>query len=306
MYPILQTVAVIAGGGGRHTYENTYENYQVFAYHLAAAKHVFYVAVGLIKISIALFVRRLADRTSRVWRVLADVFIASVVAYIVAAIFWTVYQCDPPRVGWDMHYGGTRSQRFRCGDSVLSTKVLSTVHVVQGGLLLLAPIVILWKVKMDLAKKLRLFFIWVAGGVTVTGGLLQHVVTVVVTDDLMYEYSGILVWASIELCLGILTASLPVLDAAIMGSWRVARSKLSSAGGRSQGLTEGSGVQLTRDSQTKSVIRSTPKKGYSESVENIVAKDGGMEMTIIRTDEVRLDYESLHERESAAGQFHAR
>jgi hypothetical protein len=54
-------------------------------------KYIFYPAVGLTKISIALFVRRIADRASKPWRILADIFIGTVVAFIIASVFWNLF-----------------------------------------------------------------------------------------------------------------------------------------------------------------------------------------------------------------------
>jgi uncharacterized membrane protein YhaH (DUF805 family) len=74
-------------GAGRHTYESTYEEYNLYMYYLTVCKIIFYVAVGLIKVSITLFVRRLADRASKAWKLFADIFLVTVVAYILLAIF---------------------------------------------------------------------------------------------------------------------------------------------------------------------------------------------------------------------------
>jgi hypothetical protein len=74
-------------GAGRHTYESTYEEYNLYFYYLSVCRIIFYVSVGLIKISITLFIRRLADRASKKWRLFADIFLGTVVIYILLAIF---------------------------------------------------------------------------------------------------------------------------------------------------------------------------------------------------------------------------
>lgn len=294
MYPILQIVMVVQAGGGRHTFDNTYEDYQTLAYYLAVCKYLFYPTVGLIKISIALFVRRIADRASKLWRLLADIFIATVVAFIISSVFWNVFICNPPRSAWDKEYAGSLETPPVCLDMALNSLVLGTIHTVQGFLLLTAPIIILWKVKMDTGKKIRLFVVWAAGAVTVMGGLLQQV-TKVITDDTFWQYSGVLVWTSLDISMGILTACLPVLDGAIIGSWRAAKTKLSSSGRHASGshvLSSGTNNHLTRGTQTKNVARTQSKKEYSESIEDIIQKEDGTELAILRTDEVRLDYET--------------
>ena len=80
-------------GAGRHTYESNYEQYNLYMYYLTVCKIIFYVAVGLIKVSITLFVRRLADRASKKWRLFADFFLGTVIIYILLAIFCRSYAC---------------------------------------------------------------------------------------------------------------------------------------------------------------------------------------------------------------------
>lgn len=303
---------IVEAGGGRHTFDNTYEDYQTLAYYLSVCKYIFYPAVGLTKISIALFVRRIADRASKLWRILADIFISTVVAFIIASVFWNVFICNPPRAAWDKEYAGSLETPPVCLSTALNSKVLGAIHTVQGFMLLSAPIIILWKVQMDTGKKIRLFIIWTAGAITVLGGLLQQTVAVI-TNDTFYQYSGVLVWTSLDLSMGILTACLPVLDAAIMGSWRAAKTKLSSSGRHRSGthvLSSGTNDHFTRNTQIKSVTRTQTKKEYTESIEGIMQKEEGTELAIMRTDEVRLDYETIepssHQPPQAQSQRHAR
>lgn len=82
---------VFEAGAGRHTYENTYAEWQRLFYYLSMCKIIFYVAVGLIKVSITLFLRRLTDRASKVWRICADVFLVTLVAYEIVVITCKLY-----------------------------------------------------------------------------------------------------------------------------------------------------------------------------------------------------------------------
>lgn len=86
-YPCIVIAMLAETGAGRHTYESTYEEYNLYFYYLSVCRIIFYVSVGLIKVSITLFVRRLADRASKKWRLFADIFLGTVVIYILLAIF---------------------------------------------------------------------------------------------------------------------------------------------------------------------------------------------------------------------------
>ncbi|KAH6678800.1 hypothetical protein F5X68DRAFT_173178 [Plectosphaerella plurivora] len=225
VYPCVQMWMVVQGGGGRHSWENNYEQWEKFVFGLSLCRLLFFVTVGLIKISITLFVRRLADRVSRFWRWAADIFLVTLVLYVLAALFWNSLFCMPPKAWFSRQYAGSLDTPPRCSDDITNARVFSIIHIIQSFLLLGAPIVIVWNVKINTNKKRRLFAIWIAGAVTVLGGVLQQI-AFVITNDLFWQYTSILRWTTLDLAMGTLTASLPVLDAYIMGSWHTATSVL--------------------------------------------------------------------------------
>jgi hypothetical protein len=164
-------------GGGPHTWGNTYADYQRFYYYLSVCKVIFYVAVGMIKLSITLFVRRLTNSTSRTWQMLADGFLVTVVCSKVTALVWNLCLCSRSRATWDEWYAGTLINEPRCNNINLNSRVLGIIHSTQGMALLLAPVVILWRVQISLAKKVRLFIFWATSALSVLFGLLQLILT---------------------------------------------------------------------------------------------------------------------------------
>ncbi|KAG8668170.1 hypothetical protein FPOAC1_007546 [Fusarium poae] len=245
VYPILCIVMLFQTGAGRHTYESTYEEYNLYMYYLTVCKIIFYIAVGLIKVSITLFVRRLADRASRKWKLFADMFLGTVIIYLLLAIFF----------------------------------------------LLLAPIIMLWYVKINTGKKARLFFIWLVGGTTVLGGLLQQTM-ITITNDSCWQYTSAMRWTVMDLTFGTLAASLPVLDAAIMGTWTSIKTKIGTSRSHSRSRTQG-WTDLENDTRNTTTVRTMRRDSVtdSESMENMRGQDKGMEMGILRTDEVELTYD---------------
>jgi hypothetical protein len=146
-------------------------------------------------------------------------------------------------------------------------------------------------VQIDLSKKIRLFFIWLVGSTAVVGGLLQQI-TASVTNDNFWQYTDILRWTSLDLALGVMVASLPVLDAAIVGMIVTAGTKL--------------GVSYPSHSQSKNWTELSTKTAAKESKHHpgtitSIASDeryDGTGMAIIRTDEVHLSYHSISSTDS--------
>ena len=271
-YPIAQIIGLFIGGGSTHIWEVTYAEYDVSMHIATFCKILFYIAVGFIKISIALFIRRLADQVSSKWRWFCDTFIASAVGFVLLALFWLVFSCDPLDAQWSLRSLGSYPTRPNCANSILQARVLSSIHVTQGLLLLVAPLVILWTIQMDRSKKIRLFIYWIIGGVCVIGGLLRQIKTEV-HADMTWEYVAYLGTTCLDLVFGLLMASLPILDGAFVNIWRKAMAEIS----RTRTPV---GQQVQRRSH-KDVLADTNK--LSESSENIVGKPNSYEMDFVTT-----------------------
>lgn len=209
---------VVHGGAGHHVWEVTYQQYNIYAYYGRVCQTLFYVAVGLIKISITLFLRRIVHYVShyRFWTTVANVFLVLEIVYVLVALFWQVFLCRPSRASWDRWYSGSLAEPASCLATMTSVRTLGAAHLVLGVLLLVTPVVVLYPVQISWQKKARLFFIWAAGALSVIGGLLQQLKTI--SSDSTWSYTDILVWTSLDLCMGIITASLPVLDTWLFGT----------------------------------------------------------------------------------------
>ncbi|TLS27286.1 hypothetical protein PpBr36_05522 [Pyricularia pennisetigena] len=289
-YPMLQIYMVVDIGAGRHTWENTYEDYARFAWMLETCTVLFFATVALIKISIALFVRRLAACVSRGWRIAVDVFLATLIMYLVAAVLWNVLVCNPTRALWDVEYAGALPTPAKCGSLAVMSKALSFIHVFQGVTLLITPVVILWKIPMDVAKKLRLFIIWWFGAVTVTGGLLQQLAPSRSNGDVFYEYTTSLAWTSLDLTMGIITASLPTLDTAISSAWKAVRSRMSRSS--EEPKVKAKDISWPRPIPSDLERDAGAPTGQPESTEFILADRGDvLEMRLVRPGEGNTTYE---------------
>ncbi|KAI1862947.1 hypothetical protein JX265_008993 [Neoarthrinium moseri] len=290
-YTVCQII-MATRGGGNHIWDATYEDYNVFNYYGVIDKPIFYVTVGLVKVSLTLFIRRLADRSSIFWRWFCDFFLFSLFVYIGAAIFWEIFTCNPAQSQWDKLYSGQLETAATCLPTAIQSKILNITHVVQGTILLLSPMVILWTVRMDRGKKRRLFIMWGVGLVAVVCGLLRQL-RADFTTDIMWDYTELLIWTALDVCVGIITISLPVMDAWLAGAWRGAMTKLGKTYGH--GSRGGAAGQKYGHNTTvkSSVAVQTPRRDYSDSIEEIIQKshENDTELaSIVRTDEYNVFY----------------
>lgn len=193
-------------------------------------------------------------------------------------------------------------------------EVLNVVHVVQGVILLSSPVIILWKVKMEIKKKMRLFFIWAVGLLVVLFGLLR-MLRADFTSDVTWTYTELLIWTSLDVSVGIVVISLPVLDAWLAGGWRKAMTKMGRTTNNSRGMghsgygnLDRSGFGTMKSHRTTGTRTATvgSSRDYSESVEDIIdKKSGAVELTgIMRTDEYAVHYTTKEEEGHAVQQPH--
>jgi len=335
-YPITQIVLPLLGAAGLHTWDMSYYQYNVGFIGAMWARSNFYVAVGLTKLSITLFVRRMAYRAGRGWQIFINIFLATVVVYVLLATFWNLFACNPIQAHGDLSVRGRAEPAPVCTDYYLQGRVLAGMHVAQGIILLSTPIIFLWKVRIDRAKKIRLYIIWIVGAIAIAGGILREL-RPDPSSDLSWNYTEILVWTSVDLTLELLVASLPVLDGMIASGWHKATAHLtggtggmsSSGHGGESGAHNlsnnrggssarhkrwpGDGYRQHPTSSEKNMLSSkitTTKQSVgmdrTESRESIVQKtqrqmsDDELEMNILKTQEIRVLYS--HKQEHAVSE----
>lgn len=270
--------------------------------------------------SLTLFIRRLVDRISTGWRWLCDFFLFTLTIYILLAIFWFCFSCYPARSQWDRLYAGQLDEPPTCIDTLLQGEVLNIVHVVQGVVLLSSPVIILWKVKMEIKKKMRLFIMWTVGLLVVLFGLMR-MLRANFTSDITWTYTELLIWTSLDVSVGIVVISMPVMDAWLAGGVRKAMTKMGRSthsggmGHSGYGNLDKSGFGTSKSQKSHHTVGvrtgTHGGKEYAESAEGIINKqDGAMELGIMRTDEytvqfTRHDEDEATEEEEAARHYRA-
>jgi Fungal rhodopsin domain len=174
-WPTLQICAVVYGSAGKHMYDVTYEEYGRFKTFANIDKLIFFLAVGFIKVSIGFFNRRLTSLTSRAWSIFNNIFLFLLFVYINLALFWNIFQCDPPYAGWDAIRTAKRGKRFHCTSDTIVGSALSVIHVFMDFGLLSVPLIDLWKVRMSWFTRLRSYFVFSIASMSVIGSILRQI-----------------------------------------------------------------------------------------------------------------------------------
>lgn len=163
---------------------------------------------------------------------------------------------------------------------------------------------------MDIRKKVRLFFIWGCGLLAVLFGLMR-MLDANFTSDIFWSYTQLLIWTTLDVTVGIVVISLPVLDAWLATGARKAMTKMgrtnlgviskSGYGNLDKnksgfGGTSGSKSVCTAGSRSVSHARSHDHPDSEEGFTRV--KKPSIELTILRTDEYAVRFSTVEEEET--------
>ena len=181
------------------------------------------MAVGLIKISIVFFNRRLTGLTSQSWMTAHYVFLALVVSFMTTALFSELFQCTGPvNLKFSALAKGRHPTPNKCLNGNKLGYGLAIIHSTFDFALLTVPLIVLHQMKMSTGTKIRLAFLFSIGSVSCIGSVMRQVVQAQIYSDFdfTWAFSREHTWIIVDIFFGMVAASLPVLNALLPKSWR--------------------------------------------------------------------------------------
>lgn len=140
-------------------------------------------AANLIKISIALFNRRITGLASKTWRMINDAFLGILACYMITYTIWIGTRC--PNSNISLSELGKKSNPKFCNphQGLKLSLGLVIIDVVLGFCLLLTPVIVLWKIQMNRIKKVQLFAVFAIGAVSCIGALMIIILQYQIHED---------------------------------------------------------------------------------------------------------------------------
>jgi hypothetical protein len=158
------------------------------------ATTVFYVYVGVIKMSIACFNIRLTTISSKFWRIVNYTFLGICVAYTIAALFLNVFKCNPQYASFNLVAIADSGKVPTC----LPVNDMNSILRINLGLDFVAlaiPVIVLWKVQMSWKKKARLFALLSIGLIACIASVMTLVSQFTLAKDPLWNYTTLLAWS---------------------------------------------------------------------------------------------------------------
>ncbi|KAI9801984.1 MAG: hypothetical protein M1825_003040 [Sarcosagium campestre] len=226
------------GGAGRHTWDVRYEELTkfyvvsstpilliVFRFsHLDKVGNVgqvlFYAGTALTKISITLFNRRLTGISSKRWKILHYTFLVLLIIWLVVGFFVNVLQCKPAIYRYDYFARGRDGPTaYKCIDPALLANSFSIIHAVTDFMLLTVPIIVIWRVKLPWATKIRIMLLFAFGLISCVCAAFRVVIQNWSSTDFTWTFAATISVTVIDCTTGVIVASLPALNTLIDSAW---------------------------------------------------------------------------------------
>ncbi|KAL2822942.1 hypothetical protein BJX63DRAFT_426773 [Aspergillus granulosus] len=168
------------------------------------------LAHGFTKLSIILLIHHLFGGVGRRrWRATMFAFIFFTIAWTITAFLGNAFQCLPPQYFW------TRSMDGHCRSSDEQRAfsfTIGSLSLAEDIALLAIPITMVWRLQLARAKKIRVIILFGFGGLVCVISILRLIELIhFQTDNITGSGAMQCIWATLEINLGIICASLVLM-----------------------------------------------------------------------------------------------
>ncbi|KAK8051621.1 hypothetical protein PG993_003006 [Apiospora rasikravindrae] len=200
-------------GVGRDIWTLTPENIESAFYYFFVAEPIYFVAQGLVKISILLFMLRIFPK--RNMHNLIYGICGVIVTYTVAFFFATLFQCQPISFFWkqlDATFPG------KCNDIHLQAWIAAGINIALDIVVIVLPIRSLWKLQASWPKKITAISMFSLGALVTVISIVRLQSLIMFSKSVNFTWDGRKAgsWSLIELYVAIICTCLPVIRIMVM------------------------------------------------------------------------------------------
>lgn len=174
------------------------------------ASIVFYVYVGVIKMSIALFNIRLTTLTTPLWRYINWAFFVVCTAYTFAALFLNLFKCNPQYASFSLLRIAEAGEVPECL-SVNTMNSILRLNLALDFTALAIPVIVIWKVQLSWKKKARIFGLLSIGLIACIASVMTLISQYTLEKDPLWNYTSLLAWIMVEIVISLFAACAPTL-----------------------------------------------------------------------------------------------
>ncbi|KAH8802675.1 hypothetical protein F5884DRAFT_836613 [Xylogone sp. PMI_703] len=189
-----------------------YQTFTVLAYE---------VCMTLVKLSVAIFLRRIAVSRHFIWLIKGSMIILTI--WSTTLFLFTIFECSPVQAQWDITIVDGKCVSAHTIEQ--ASYAQSALGICTDWFYAILPVLMLWNVKLNLHTKATVGIILSMGVFASVATIVRfrYIITVTALDDLLYATTITMVWTFIEPGVAIIAASLvtirPLLRAIGLGGF---------------------------------------------------------------------------------------
>ncbi|RWA07091.1 hypothetical protein EKO27_g8012 [Xylaria grammica] len=214
--------AGVISGLGRHN-KSLSQHDEIEALKYQALATASYVSnMWIIKLSIGLFLFRLAVQKRYKWILGVSIIIVGI--WSLALFFWNIFQCSPVPAQWDYTIltSDPTSHCVSADEVVSAAYALSALTILSDWLYALLPIPMIWQVKMSAQAKWSVIAVLSLGVFASIATLirLKFLADLTDVDDILFAGTDAMIWTLVEPGIAISAASLATIRP-LLRRWRI-------------------------------------------------------------------------------------
>ncbi|KAG5935656.1 hypothetical protein E4U60_003023 [Claviceps pazoutovae] len=197
----------VQSGVGRHNASFTNEDDLVAAIMWQALGVAIYILnMMFIKLSIGVFLLRIATQKSYIWAI--RIVLVIITLWSIGLFIWNLLQCTPIEKQWDFRI--TDGQCAGAGEVLMAAYALSVMTIVTDWFFALIPVPMLWGVKMSTQAKTTVILILSLGIFASVATLIRFrfLTSIERTDDILFRATNASIWSLVEVGVAIIASSL--------------------------------------------------------------------------------------------------
>ncbi|PVI03760.1 hypothetical protein DM02DRAFT_652348 [Periconia macrospinosa] len=163
------------------------------------------LAIMFVKISILVFYLRIS--AARNLKIVIYTAVAITIAYSIPLATIGFYACNPMAKYWDITI-----TTGSCINQYAVYLFSASMNIATDVIILVLPVVMLWKVHIPRRQKVGIIFMLMTGGLVLVASIVRlvHIVNSFYTTDITWDFANQDVWWALELHLAIVCSCLPL------------------------------------------------------------------------------------------------
>ncbi|KAI0433454.1 hypothetical protein F5Y09DRAFT_298967 [Xylaria sp. FL1042] len=199
-------IEAIRYGLGRHIQVVPPTSIEPYLLYTFLSELYYAIDVTLIKLSILTLYLRLFN-VNGYFKRLCYAMMAFVLAWGVAVLLTTIFQCSPVPAAWDKTL-----PNFKCFNLAAFVIGSNVPNILADAVIIVLPLPLLWSLKLSTMRKLGLIALFLVAAITTVISLLRVIFNAKInTMDATWNFVTVAILSTVEVNVGVCCACMPVI-----------------------------------------------------------------------------------------------